>query len=1092
MKLLCTAFCLSVLAAVPGAAFSQPQQQTRPRLQVPDGFRVTHFADDDVAHDIYSLTFDPNGQVVVSGPGYIRTLIDVDGDGRADQFSTFARAPGTGAMGLCFAGPHLLASGDEGVLLFRDTNRDGRADGPPETILKIRAGGEHHVHGIRRGPDGWWYVIAGNGIDVGPHFAELSTSPVSNPEAGVLLRLKPDLSAGEVVADGFRNAYDFDFGPLGDVFAFDSDGERDVSLPWYRPCRVFHVRPAFHAGWVSRSWKRPDDYPDMQPAVAAVGRGSPTGVVCYRHRKFPSRYDGALFVLDWTFGRILTLTLEPQEGLYQSEAAIFAKGTGNFGFAPTDAAVAPDGSLFVSVGGRGSRGSVYRISYEPQGSPSAATTDAVGGRSGLSAVLQADQPQAAWSRARWVPAAKKLGKQKIAEAAGNELLKPAERIRALEVLTELFDGPDEVTGLQLLEGPDDSVRARAVWAAARSRPAEPSIAIMRAGLMDSSPLVQRVSLEALTCVPRAPHFESLIPSLARAFQSDSYAVRSAASRVVQRLSPQQVQRLTSLLEGRVAGAVALGLGMAERSADVQPETLSIALDALSTPLSEPATHRAALRLLQLSLGDVGPQKDRVAMLDGYRARGDLNAIKGILPKIQRLLESRDPSGDASVNRELVRCLAMVGSDNPHLTDRLLQGITENSSPGSDIHRLAALTSVTSARTPAQTAVTAAALVDLEAKVLRQGRKIDSNWDDRLKELYDLLIRTDPQLPAAIAGQPEFGRPGHVLFVARMSAAQTQVAIDSMVRLAAHVPDYSWTPDAIRLLARSTNPDHRQDLRNLAGNPLLLDAIVPVLARDPRAEDRHHFLEALNSPDHKVVTAAVSALRQLPRSNTAEEQFRLLSAAWRLHNSPQEYRIRETIVRLLQNNLSESFGFEFGTAGHRSQSESLDRWRVFLQQRFPEYRGPYTVSREAQQVLKALDQVNWESGRVESGRQLFVRLSCSRCHSGRKALGPDLRGVTSRFSKRDLFISMVEPNRDIPDRYQMTTIVTSDGRAYSGLVVYESVDGVILRDVNHQTYRIEAEEIEERVRKRVSLMPAGLLKNVDNQELAHLYAFLKSL
>ena len=49
------------------------------------------------------------------------------------------------------------------------------------------------------------------------------------------MRLRPDLSGGEVISDGFRNAYDFTFAASGDVFTFDSDGERDITLPWNRP-----------------------------------------------------------------------------------------------------------------------------------------------------------------------------------------------------------------------------------------------------------------------------------------------------------------------------------------------------------------------------------------------------------------------------------------------------------------------------------------------------------------------------------------------------------------------------------------------------------------------------------------------------------------------------------------------------------------------------------------------------------------------------------------------------------------------------------------------------------------------------------------
>ena len=125
-----------------------------PALKVPDGFQAQLYADDDLAHDIHSITFNSLGELVVSGPGYVRTLLDLDKDGRADQANTFADAPATGAQGMFFLGHHLICSGDQGLQLFRDDNHDGKADGPPEVFLEMNAGGEHHVHAIRKGPDG--------------------------------------------------------------------------------------------------------------------------------------------------------------------------------------------------------------------------------------------------------------------------------------------------------------------------------------------------------------------------------------------------------------------------------------------------------------------------------------------------------------------------------------------------------------------------------------------------------------------------------------------------------------------------------------------------------------------------------------------------------------------------------------------------------------------------------------------------------------------------------------------------------------------------------------------------------------------------
>ena len=352
--------------------------------------------------------------MAVSGPGYVRILIDRDLDGRADSYQTYAEGPSTGAQGLYFDGPDLLCTGDGGLLRYRDRDRDGRADGPPEQLLSLKTGGEHFAHAVQRGPDGWWYVILGNLAGISDHDVSLASSPVKAPSAGVLLRIAPDFSGTEVVADGFRNPYDFAFHALGDVFVFDSDGERDVSLPWYRPTRVFQVLPGTNAGWVSPSWKHPDYYPEMPPVSADCGRGSPTGMVFYRHTRFPAKYSEALFALDWTFGRVFAIPLTPDGSRMRGDVETFLTATGEFGFAPTDIAVTPGGDLMISVGGRGTRGGVYRVHYvgdeQPESGHAVVTVDS------LTQCLTAPQPLESWSRARWLPLARQLGRQHFLDA----------------------------------------------------------------------------------------------------------------------------------------------------------------------------------------------------------------------------------------------------------------------------------------------------------------------------------------------------------------------------------------------------------------------------------------------------------------------------------------------------------------------------------------------------------------------------------------------------------------------------------------------------------------------------------------------------
>ena len=86
--------------------------------------------------------------------------------------------------------------------------------------------GEHGGHAIHKGPDGCFYVIGGNDTSFDKVKLDPS-SPIKNPQAGCLLRISENTLRVECIAQGFRNPYDFDFTPNGDIITYDSDTERD-------------------------------------------------------------------------------------------------------------------------------------------------------------------------------------------------------------------------------------------------------------------------------------------------------------------------------------------------------------------------------------------------------------------------------------------------------------------------------------------------------------------------------------------------------------------------------------------------------------------------------------------------------------------------------------------------------------------------------------------------------------------------------------------------------------------------------------------------------------------------------------------------
>ena len=335
-------------------------------FSLPDGFQITRVADNTLTPDCFCMTLDPQGRPVVSGPGYIRTLIDENNDGVYDRAIPFTTTTKGGAQGLWFDNKSLYYVADGGLWKGDDANQDAVADRPPTRIFELQVGNEHEAHAIRRGPDGYWYLMVGNFASKITKLTSDAKAPVPQPRAGTLWRISPDFSRRGVWAHGLRNCYDFDFLPDGQVVTYDSDDEREATLPWYRPTRVLVLAPGSDAGWCGPAWKD-DDYRITMPyTLARLGRGSPTGVAVYQHQAFPSKYQGAVFVLDWTFGRVLAVypsknlpTDQQISGKIPSE--IFMQPSGNISFAPTDICVHPSGSLLISVGGRGTTGAIYRI-----------------------------------------------------------------------------------------------------------------------------------------------------------------------------------------------------------------------------------------------------------------------------------------------------------------------------------------------------------------------------------------------------------------------------------------------------------------------------------------------------------------------------------------------------------------------------------------------------------------------------------------------------------------------------------------------------------------------------------------------------------
>ncbi|MCA9080800.1 MAG: c-type cytochrome [Planctomycetaceae bacterium] len=1062
-------------------------------LAVVPGFEVTRFAGDDLCHDVFSMTFDSQGRVVVSGPGYVRILIDSDNDGRADEAREFTTTLASGAQGMYFHGRDLLCTGDAGLLRFKDRDGDDHADGPAETFLRAKAGSEHDIHAIRRGADGWWYLIAGNTAGIDKRYVTLPTSPVKEPKAGTVIRFKPDLTGGEAIADGLRNAYDFDFTTQGQLLTFDSDGERDLSLPWYQPSRVFHVLTGANHGWHSNSHIQPSDDFDMPPTVAEFGRSSPTGVVCYRHSTFPEQYQGAMFLLDWTFGRMWALPLREFGGTVTGEPIEFLTAEGDHGFAPTDAEVGPDGCLYLCIGGRGTRGGVFRI--QPTGaSPRNWSPNPTTPTETLNACLQSPQPMSSWSRAKWEPWAAQLQAVPFIRAAQDVTRPVNERLRAIEILTEKFEGLPQQSIQLLAADKNPAVRARVAWSIGRLQPGDPVATQLKPFMADPHPVVALAALEAVLGADPAA-LPAYATELGNQLAHPDGAVRQTAFRVLAKVTTETYQQAAAVaINHGWQGAVPVARAYAIRHPGFQSYPLEIGIRLLRSPTQSLDLKADAARLVVIALGDLGlPSEETPVAFESYSSQVDLTPHDQELDLLRILVAKMYPTGHAHLDRELERITAMIRPANDQLLAKILEKITPESNPVDDLHRLIVVSRIQVTPRSEPRKIIADAITRMELKIAEQGLHLDNSWVDRVREVYAALVEQDRQLPVAVLEHPDFGLPGHVQFVSEMPPERFDDVLTTFLKKIETEADYPWNSDVVFLLAASEEPDVRELIRTKFEEYSLRAAVVMSLAELPEEQDRSFFVRGLESSGIETLLECIKALAVLRPSEDATENVMLVRTLRRLGIEGEERQARDQVAEILRRNLKISFDYQLAQDGD-PQQKVIDQWTEAVRNKFPyEYARQMGESTEdIAKLYNVLNDVAWVAGDAHRGEALFRQRACAQCHGGRQALGPDLTGVTGRFSKEDLFTAIAFPHRDVSPRYQTTQIATTQGHVYTGLIVYEYADALVLRDAQNQSHRIDTKDIEARKVLNKSLMPTGLLKDLETSDYADLYSYLRGL
>lgn len=248
------------------------------------------------------------------------------------------------------------------------------------------------------------------------------------------------------------------------------------------------------------------------------------------------------------------------------------------------------------------------------------------------------------------------------------------------------------------------------------------------------------------------------------------------------------------------------------------------------------------------------------------------------------------------------------------------------------------------------------------------------------------------------------------------------------------------------------------------NPVELQAkVLAALGRveDPKLAD--HILGAYNSLQPELQPLAIDLLMQ------REPWARRLLDAVQKDKLPASVLNANHLRKILESNDREALWAVEKTWGKVREERNPEREQV--------------VARMAG-FLRA------NPGDVAAGERVFRNL-CAQCHvihGHGGTVGPDIT-ANGRTTFEQLLSNVFDPSLVIGPAYQVTTVVTRDGRNLTGLVTEDNDQRIVIRMPGEGHETVPRNNVKYTRVSKLSMMPEGIETLVDKKDLADLFAFL---
>lgn len=319
--------------------------------------------------------------------------------------------------------------------------------------------------------------------------------------------------------------------------------------------------------------------------------------------------------------------------------------------------------------------------------------------------------------------------------------------------------------------------------------------------------------------------------------------------------------------------------------------------------------------------------------------------------------------------------------------------------------------------------------------------------------------------------------------AKLRQAKSNRVIDLSRQLAVQFGDADVMPHFRDILVDPNHSvgDRRSAMNALvtAGDPTLADSLLGLIRDNGIAADAVAALGRFDSP--KITSTLIEQFSELDSSVQSTALSTLASreaSAISLIDAMENDRIEAKTVpahivrRLLDfDDKSQALTKRLETTWGRIVVDESQ-----LADQYAKYRKMLGVN-----AIRNAD--------IELGRKLY-EANCGKCHKlGGEGgvIGPELTGA-NRTDRNYWLQNILQPNALIGRGYQVTKLLIDDGRVISGILKDENQDAVTVVTAD-QTIVVKKSSIEERTLSDVSLMPAGQLETMSENEIRSLFKYL---